>query len=325
MTTIPALDHIEVPRPLAQDQINLYLEDGYLVIPEVLTPGEIGELKREIVEIAKGKYPSDNFQPLATDISDDDAVSNILAIHHPHLISPVIVKYAQHPEICGMLGQIVAAHLPFWDGSVKCMQTMLFVKPPSFQGQAWHQDELYIQTRDRSLTGVWIAIDDATLENGCVQVIPGSHRSGYLWPQRDHDEPEKYDVGPKSYGFDESLALPVEVDSGSVIFFNGYLLHASQRNRSAGYRRAMVNHYMNAWSILPWSNPDLPVPSTGDRRAIIPVAGIDPYAWKGIAEHHRKPYLRRCAANTNAIATQVSIDETKKHEHNRLVDGIEPL
>jgi hypothetical protein len=325
MTTTPDADCVEVPRPLVQDQINRYLEDGYLAVPEVLTPGEISELKREIVEIAKGKYPSDNLQSLASDISDDDAVSNILAIHHPHLISPVIVNYARHPEIGGMLAQIVAAHLPFWDGSVKCMQTMLFVKPPDFQGQAWHQDELYIQTRDRSLTGVWIAIDDATLENGCVQVIPGSHRSGYLWPQRDHDEPEKYDVGPKSYGFDESLALPVEVDSGSVIFFNGYLLHASQRNRSAGYRRAMVNHYMNAWSILPWSNPDLPVPSTGDRRAIIPVAGIDPYAWKGIAEHHRKPYLRRCAANTNAIATQVSIDETKKHEHNRLVDGIEPL
>ena len=172
MTTIPALDHIEVPRPLAQDQINLYLEDGYLVIPEVLTPGEIGELKREIVEIAKGKYPSDNFQPLATDISDDDAVSNILAIHHPHLISPVIVKYAQHPEICGMLGQIVAAHLPFWDGSVKCMQTMLFVKPPSFQGQAWHQDELYIQTRDRSLTGCGLRLTMRLLKTVVSKSFP---------------------------------------------------------------------------------------------------------------------------------------------------------
>ena len=322
MTTMPETDFIEVPRPLDQDQIDRYLEDGYLVVPKVLTPGEISELKREIVAIAKGKYPSDNLQTLAPDISDDDAMKNILAIHHPHLISPVIVNYARHPDICGMLAQIVAAHLPFWDGSVKCMQTMLFVKPRDFQGQAWHQDELYIQTRDRSLTGVWIAIDDATLDNGCVQVIPGSHRNGYLWPQRDHDEPEHYDVGPKSYGFDESLAAPVEVTSGSVIFFNGYLLHSSQRNRSTGYRRAMVNHYMNAWSILPWSNPDLPVPSTGDRRAIIPVAGIDPYAWKGIAEHHRKPYLRRCAANINSIAPQVSIDETKKREANRLVEGI---
>ena len=177
---MPDTNCIEVPRPLDQDQIDRYLENGFLVVPEVLTPGEISELKREIVAIAKGKYPSDNLQPLAPDISDDDAVSNILAIHHPHLISPVIVNYARHPKICGMLAQIVAAHLPFWDGSVKCMQTMLFVKPPDFQGQAWHQDELYIQTRDRSLTGVWIAIDDATLDNGCVQVIPGSHRTWLL-------------------------------------------------------------------------------------------------------------------------------------------------
>ena len=309
MTLTNEPNHTENPQPLRQEQISSYLETGYLVVSDVLTTGEIDELKREIVGIAKGKYPSDNLQPLAPETSDDEAVRNILAIHHPHLISPIIVRYAQHPQICRVLGQIVAAHIPFWDGSVKCMQTMLFVKPPDFQGQAWHQDELYIQTRDRSLTGAWIAIDDATVENGCVRVIPNSHRSGYLWPQHEHDEPEKYDVGPKSYGFDESPALSVEVQSGSVIFFNGYLLHSSQTNRSTGYRRALVNHYMNSWSILPWSNPDLPVPSTGDRRAIISVAGGDPYAWKGIAQHHRKPYLRRCAANIDTVAPLASVDD----------------
>lgn len=48
------------------------------------------------------------------------------------------------------------------------MQTMLFVKPPGFPGQAWHQDENFIPTRDRSLCGGWIALDDATIENGCL-------------------------------------------------------------------------------------------------------------------------------------------------------------
>ncbi|MDE0044121.1 MAG: phytanoyl-CoA dioxygenase family protein, partial [Candidatus Poribacteria bacterium] len=57
---MPDTNSIEVPRPLDQDQIERYLEDGFLVVPEVLTPGEISELKREIIAIAKGKYSSDN-------------------------------------------------------------------------------------------------------------------------------------------------------------------------------------------------------------------------------------------------------------------------
>ena len=65
MTAMPNANCIEVPRPFDQDQIDRYLEDGFLVVPDVLAPGEISELKREIVAIAKGKYPSDNLQPLA--------------------------------------------------------------------------------------------------------------------------------------------------------------------------------------------------------------------------------------------------------------------
>src|SRR5205807_850217 len=97
---------------------------------------------------------------------------NILCIHQPHFISPVMQQYVRHPKICGILSQMIAAHLPWWDGSVKCMQSMLFVKPPGFQGQAWHQDEIYIPTRDRSLCGAWIALDDGTIEHGC----PGRSR-----------------------------------------------------------------------------------------------------------------------------------------------------
>ena len=311
MAAICEDNRIDVPRVLSEKQLQDWLEDGYLVVPDLLSTDELDELKQETVAISRGKYPSENLQPLPEHIADTEAIANILAIQHPHLISPVIVKYVKHPKIAGALSQIVGAHLPWWDGSVKCMQTMLFVKPPEFQGQAWHQDELYIQTRDRSLTGVWIAIDDANVENGCLRVIPGSHQKGYLYPQRDPGSPDEFDNDKMSYGFDESPAIPVVVKAGSVVFFQGYLLHCSLKNRSDRYRRALVIHCMNGWSMLPWSNPDLPVPSTGDRRAIIPVAGIDPYAWKGIAEHHRTPFLRRCTANTNQLAPQNSIDESK--------------
>lgn len=176
------------------------------------------------------------------------------------------------------------------------MQSMLFVKPPGFQGQAWHQDEIYIPTRDRSLIGAWIALDDASIENGSLWVIPGSHKTGYLHPQRDHNRTDEFDFGQESYGFDDSSEIPVEVKTGAVVFFNGYLLHRSQKNRSGIYRRVLVNHYMNSWSLLPWSIRQGESPANADRRCIVPVAGKDPYAWKGIEKPPQSVGIRGCKA-----------------------------
>jgi ectoine hydroxylase-related dioxygenase (phytanoyl-CoA dioxygenase family) len=295
---IDTAHRIEVPKVASDEQVKFFVENGYLVMENLITADELEELKRDTAQIARGHYPTKSLQPLPADMSDAEVLKNILCIHQPHYISPVMEKYVRHPLICGVLSQITATHLPFWDGSVKCMQSMLFVKPPEFQGQAWHQDEIYIPTRDRSLIGAWIAIDDATVENGCLYVIPGSHRQGYLYPQHPHNNPDEFDFAPESYGFDEMQEVPVEVKAGTLVFFNGYLLHRSRRNRSKGYRRVLVNHYMNAWSLLPWSLREGEHVAMADRRYVIPVAGVDPYAWKGYEEPKRDVWLRTCKANT---------------------------
>jgi phytanoyl-CoA hydroxylase len=282
---------------ITDEHVRFYIENGYLVVPDLVSPEEIEELREDTVRIARGEYPCEGFEPLPVDTPDAEALKNILCIHQPHYISPVMERYVKHPGICGVLSRITAAHLPYWDGSVKCMQSMLFVKPPGFQGQAWHQDEIYIPTRDRSLIGAWIAMDDATVENGCLWILPGSHRMGYLYPQRDHNNPDEFDFAQESYGFDDSMEIPVEVKTGTVVFFHGYLLHRSRKNRSSGYRRVLVNHYMNAWSLLPWSLREGERPANADRRAVVLVAGEDPYAWKGYEIPPRKVWLRTCKAN----------------------------
>ncbi len=286
----------------AEEQVRSFVEDGFLAVPGLVTMEEVEELRRDTVHIARGGYPCDSLQPLPAETTDEEALRAILCIHQPHFVSPVMERYARHPRICGVLSQITAAHLPFWDGSVKCMQTMLFVKPPGFQGQAWHQDEIYIPTRDRSLIGAWIALDDATVENGCLWVIPGSHRMGYLYPQRDHNNRDEFDFAQESYGFDESAEVPVEVKTGSVVFFNGYLLHRSFKNRSEIFRRVLVSHYMNAWSLLPWNLKEGERPANADRRCIMPVAGVDPYAWKGYEDPPHAVYLRTCKARDEVLA-----------------------
>jgi len=158
---------------------------------------------------------------------------------------------------------------------------MLFTKSEGKPGQAWHQDETHIPTRDRSLTAVWIALDDATTENGCLWVIPGSHRAGVLYPDREQDDP-RFDCTREAYGFRyrEQDAVPVEVPAGTALVFDGYLLHRSLPNTGRhGMRRALVNHYMSAESLLPWFPPrDHEPMGTIDHRDILLVAGEDPYA-----------------------------------------------
>lgn len=274
-------------------QVRAFVDDGFAWAPGLITPAELAEMKADMLKLARGGYPCEQLKPARADASDQEVLDGILCIHQPHHISPVMRRFCSHPAIAAILSRIVGAHLAHWDGAVKCMQSMLFVKGPGKPGQAWHQDERYIPTRDRSLCGAWIALDDATIANGCLWVVPGSHRQGYLFPFAKPADLDEYDGSDECHGFDLSRAVPVEVPAGSVVFFNGYLLHKSLRNRTQGYRRVLVNHYMNAWSLLPWfqteANGNV---GTADCRTVFSVAGADPYAWKGVEEPRQGVYLR---------------------------------
>lgn len=81
-----------------------------------------------------------------------------------------------------------------------------------------------------------------------------------------------------------------------------FFVRRSRRNNADIYRRVLVNHYMNAWSLLPWHDDDenrTPVPKL-DARMIVPVAGRAPYAWKGYEKPHNNVWLRTCKANAPA-------------------------
>ena len=269
---------------ISYENINFYKEFGYLVAPALLSISEIDELKKETTSIFRGERGKvEGILPVEANESDEGVLKKYVAIHFPHKISPVIRNYLSHQKIVNVLTKIISPN-------VKCMQSMLFVKGPGKAGQSWHQDEFYIPTRDRSLTGAWIAIDDASIENGCLWIIPG--RPGYIMRRINNDSDEYADedtIDVSKYGSEGPI--PVEVKKGSVVFFDGYTLHSSKRNKTADcFRTALVNHYMSAESMVPWDQDGKLAP-TEDLRDIVMVAGEDPYAWKGTIETN-KPYLR---------------------------------
>lgn len=270
---------------MVTERAAFFEDNGYLVVPGLVESAAVAALRHEAADICRGRRgPVDGLE--ATDDPDDDAVMRrYLCIHFPHKISAAMRAALAAPPIVEVLAELIGPN-------VKCMQSMLFIKHAGKPGQAWHQDEYFIPTRDRSLAAAWIALDDATRENGTLWVLPGSHRNGVLWPMGPHDRDDEFDPGheARDFPFDESQAVSCEVPAGGVVFFSGYLLHRSFRNRSTGFRRALVNHYMSAESLLPW-DWDGRLPSTPDNRDIVLVRGEDPYAYKG-TEDLTFPFLR---------------------------------
>ena len=98
------------------------------------------------------------------------------------------------------------------------MQTMFVTKKPGGNSSPWHQDEHPIPTRDRSLTGVWIPLSDVTVDKGCLWIVPGSHRSGVIYQRYKHNLPD-VDSMPIARGFDDTSAIPIEMQAESVLFF----------------------------------------------------------------------------------------------------------
>jgi len=270
---------------LTDCNIKFYQDYGYLIAPDLFSKDEITALKNETAEIFRGKRGAIEGLLNVGMLTDEEVLKKYVAIHFPHKISRLIKENLSHPAVISILKKIVSPNL-------KCMQSMLFVKAPGKAGQAWHQDEFYIPTRDKSLIGVWIAIDDATIENGCLWIIPGSHLPGFMRKRIPNFCDEYADIDTVDVTeFAEDKQVPVEVKKGSVVFFNGYTLHSSKRNKTVDcFRTALVNHYMSAESMLPWDQ-DGKLGSTEDLRDVIIVSGKDPYEYKGFVDLNR-PFLR---------------------------------
>lgn len=271
--------HHRGARPLiTPKEVSLYQKNGYLVVDNALTPEEVVALRTETVRICRGQLGHvRGLPPVFPTDSDEEVIRRTICVHFPHKISEVMYDFLAHPTIVEVLTQVIGPN-------VKCMQSMLFIKASGKPGQAWHQDEGFIPTRDRSLGAAWIALDDATVENGCLWVLPGSHKRGLLWPHREHED-DRFDCVVESFAFpyrDED-SIPVEVKAGSIVFFNGYLLHRSLPNvADGGFRRSLVNHYCSAETLLPWLPPQANIGiAMHDHRDIVLIAGEDPYAYKG--------------------------------------------
>jgi phytanoyl-CoA hydroxylase len=120
-------------------------------------------------------------------------------------------------------------------------QSMALLKPPGGVEKPWHQDNAYFSTENpQGVIGTWIALDDASVANGCMHFLPGGHLRG---PLKHH---HTSDCEIMTGRFDVSQAVPVPLRAGGIIFFHGNIPHQTPPNHSNQRRRALQFHYRAA-------------------------------------------------------------------------------
>ena len=250
-----------------------YREHGWLVFPDAFDNALLEGITGELTTLCCGdRGPIRGGAPVAPEDSDAAVLSRHVALHFPHKCSPLVRTFVHHPWLVALFSTLLGP-------DVKVVQSMYFIRPPGGPGQAWHQDERFVPTRDRSLTGAWLALDDATVDNGCLWVIPGSHRRGIVWPHRPHGSADFDPVDAAHQPHAESEAVPLPVSRGTLIVFDGHLVHRSLPNRSDGFRRSLALHAARATSRMPWMGAEQRGPiGEADCRDFELICGEDPYA-----------------------------------------------
>lgn len=168
--------------------------------------------------------------------------------HAMHDLDPVFDAFSRTPE----LGE-VARRVGFEDPAI--LQSMYIFKPPRIGGEVvCHQDSSYIYTEPESCVGFWFALEDATLENGCMQFIPGAHRMPLK--KRNYRRPdgrlvtETLDETP----WPEERRIAAEAPAGTLVIFDGRAPHLSAANRSDRSRHAYTLHVIDRTCHYPADN-----------------------------------------------------------------------
>ena len=168
--------------------------------------------------------------------------------HALHDLDPVFNRFSRTKSI-----RELAASVGFTDPSL--VQSMYIFKQPNIGGEvSCHQDSTFLYTEPIDILGLWFALEDATIENGCLWAIPGGHKRGLKsrWVRSDSGKMQfqTFDDAP----WPEKELVPLEVKKGSVILLNGLLPHRSFENRSPRSRHAYTLHLIHADANYPSDN-----------------------------------------------------------------------
>ena len=231
--------------------IKEFAEQGYIVARGLFARDEVKQLRDHFSRINQERYT------VADRIVDpNDPLATYPRIMQPHRWDETSLQWLIDDRLNDWLTNLLGQE-PY------AVQTMFYFKPPGARGQALHQDQFYLRVDPGTCVAAWMAVDRCDEENGCLRIVPGTHNIPVLCTV-DADSGVSFtgDTVELPPGLEP---VPLVMEPGDVLFFNGQLVHGSYPNSSDDrFRCALIGHYIvgEAEAVAKWYHPVLRMDGT---------------------------------------------------------------
>lgn len=265
---------------LSHEQIVLYKKNGYIGVEEVLTDGEVAAIRRVTDEfVEKSREVTEHNDIFDLEPGHTAESPKVRRIKSPCLYHSVYDQTLRHPNILAIVSQLIG-------DAIRYNGHKLNMKYPQFGSPVeWHQDWAFYPHTNDDLLAVGVVIDDMTVENGALMLIPGSHNG----PTLDHHQNGAFVGAVTDPDFTPEGAVPIELKAGGISVHHVRALHGSAPNISQSPRRLLLFQYcaVDAWplkGILDWDTfNDFIIqgePTNQPRIVSTPVRMPEPYSEK---------------------------------------------
>ena len=217
--------------------------DGFFLVKEFSPPDVCDAMLRRAIDLAReadGRgvagtaivHPERNLaDSVGSEALAEERVSKVFKVHR----DSVFHEFATQPDLVASVQHLLGT-------DIDCFLSQFIFKNPGAWGQPWHQDAFYFPFDRGPQVGVWLAVTEATLANGWLHVVPGSH----LEPVHEHlldRRPNANQGYVEILDHDMSGERPVTMAPGDLLIFHSHLMHRSKDNNSSAIRAAMVYHF----------------------------------------------------------------------------------
>ena len=238
---------IEKTSFISTEQKKSWNEEGFILLKDFCSEKFCDDMNQEVIEIihsiikeedsfshayaGNGHLAIREMKPTKEAKNIEDEISKLFRIHTTGIFKDFIFR----EDLLDILEDLLGS-------DIDCFLSQFIFKNPGAWGQPWHQDSSYFPFDKEPQVGVWIATSKATLENGCLVVLPESH----LEPLHEHLPDDRKN---SNYGYTEikdhdfSKEIPMLLNKGDVLIFHSFLMHKSYDNKSRERRTAMVYHF----------------------------------------------------------------------------------
>ena len=227
---------------VSDKQVEEFHAQGYLVIHDAFTAEEVAAALEGLLDLIDGKHAA--YRGVQYEKSARELVAQLPPEQKQDAVRKLwkMVEYerrvaalAAHPQLLALLEQLIG-------DTPELFQDQALIKPPLIgREKPWHQDNAYFNVPPETpVVGVWIALDEARPENGCMYIIPGSHHAGPVI----HFKRRDWQICDTDVAANAAWTVPLA--PGGCLIFHGLLQHGSPPSRSPRRRRALQFHYKPA-------------------------------------------------------------------------------